>query len=463
MSSAAGPVLAIDFGTTSTRAVLSDGGRVRQLREPASDGWSWPSSVFLDEGVPLVGTAAEHRKRLAPAAYRDELKRHLGEEVPLDLGGRGYRPGLLVTLLLQSVRQEAERVNGAPVGRNVLTCPASWGPADPRREELLAAAGRAGIASPDLVPEPVAAALAPVAGDPLPPGSTVLVYDFGGGTFDAALVRLGGGGAGEEAEHTVLGCAALDDCGGRDLDAALAARLRANGGAALRALLEREGDAGPRARLELTGFARTLKHRLGAEVSASDVFPGSGLVVGLDRQELLSLARPLLVRTTDCCARLLRRAADEARTAGAEPPSVDAVILVGGSCELPGLPEHLAATLRLPLRRPEDPRTAVSQGAAAWASGGPVLTVAATGPLPDRTPLSWPLPPGPATLLEWRVGPGAAYAAGEVLARVRAADGSLLDLTAPRPGTLRAQHARPGAQVAGGDWLVTVSALPSRP
>ena len=80
--------------------------------------------------------------------------------------------------------------------------------------------------------EPVAAAFAPVVGGAFEPGQLVLVYDFGGGTFDTALVRIG------ESQHEVLGSAALDDCGGSDLDALLVTGLETEGKPWLKSALD---------------------------------------------------------------------------------------------------------------------------------------------------------------------------------------------------------------------------------
>ncbi|MFJ4093886.1 Hsp70 family protein [Kitasatospora sp. NPDC089913] len=460
-ASAVESVLAVDFGTTTTCAALARGGSVRRLREPIGDGWAWPSAVLLAGNRPHVGSAAEQRRLLDPAAYRDELKRTLGRGVPVDLGGRGHPAGLLVSLLLQAVRAEAERANGGPVDRSVLTVPAAYGPADPRGEELLDAARRAGLPGPELCPEPVAGALAPLAGGPLPPGSTVLVHDLGGGTFDTALVRLPG-------EDGRPGPAVLahdgEEYGGRDFDALVYAELLARGGPELAALLPPEhgeenrdaaqDDTALRHRIQLLDLARRLKHRLAYESAPAEVFAPAGRVLGLHRDRFLRQAEPLYARTTACCARLLAETALLDTTG--RPPRPDAVVVIGGSSRLPGLVEHVAQTLGLPVVLAEDPRTAVAEGAAAWAAARVVRTVEASGPVPERTPLRWPLPPGGAVLLEWSVGPGRRYPAGAVLGRARAADGSLLHLSAPAPGRVRAQHARPGEQVRDGDWLMTV-------
>ncbi|MFC9504396.1 Hsp70 family protein [Streptomyces sp. NPDC057002] len=452
-------VLAIDFGTTSTCAALARGGTVHRLREPVGDGWCWPSAVLFDGTMPYVGTAAERRRRLAPAAYRDEIKRTLGRGTPVDLAGRGHRPGLLVSLLFQAVRAEAERVGGGPVSRTVLTVPATYGPADPRRDELLGAARSAGLPGVELCPEPVAAALAPLAGGPLPPGTTVLVHDFGGGTFDTALVRLaaGKGEDGADTEHTVLAHGGVER-GGRDVDGIVLAELRAQGGPELDGLLTPpEGEPTVRAlrhRMELLDLARQLKHRLAAESAPSDVFTPAERTFTLHRDRVVELARPLYELTTGCCARLLAETA--LLDSSGRPPKADAVVVVGGSSRLPGLTAHVEEALGLPLHRAEDPRTAVAEGAAAWGRARAVRTVLATGPVPGRTPLCWALPPGTSTLVDWYVAPGARYEAGAVLGRVRAEDGSLLQLSAPSAGRVRAHHARPGDRVRDGEWLLTV-------
>src|SRR5690606_3065510 len=108
-------------------------------------------------------------------------------------------------------RAEAVRVSGA-VPRATLTHPAGWGPA--RRQVLEDAAAEAGFADPALLAEPVAAAtyFARRGFGEFPQGSGVVVYDFGGGTFDVSVVSRGGDG------FTVLAMDGAADLGGVDLD-----------------------------------------------------------------------------------------------------------------------------------------------------------------------------------------------------------------------------------------------------
>lgn len=181
-----GPVLVVDFGTSTSCAAVVAGGTVTLVREPAG-AWNRPSAVWLG-----------------------------GEEILL--GNKIFRTDELVAEVLRVLRRQGEQLHGAPITQAVLTIPASYGPADPRRDLMITAAELAGFTEVELLPEPVAAAHAPVAGEPFAPGAVALIYDFGGATFTTAAVRIAADG-----DHQVLGHAALDSWGGQDIDARLAA------------------------------------------------------------------------------------------------------------------------------------------------------------------------------------------------------------------------------------------------
>ncbi|MFJ8434645.1 Hsp70 family protein [Kitasatospora sp. NPDC094019] len=439
------PVLVVDFGTSSSAAaVVLDRGE-RLVKEPSSGLLSWPSAVCADGDRLLVGSAAEHRKRAEPSAYRAEFKRDLGERAPVPLGGRQYPVSALVAAVLAEFRAQGQVMIGRGVDRLVVTVPASYGPVDPRREAMLAAGAAAGFRSVELLAEPVAAAHASVAGEPFAAGETVLVYDFGGGTFDTALVRIGADGA----SHTVLGHAALDDCGGRDIDALLAGRIRERGREWLEPLLGAGGAGALRAQLELGDFVRRIKHQLTESAQVEDYLTPLGPASRVARDELESLIGPLLDRTVECCRRLL---AD----CGVRPRAVDSVLLVGGTTRVPAVRALLADRLGRPLRLVEDPDLAVVHGAAAWAARSADRRL---GPLrlPTHTrPLAWGFPAGTAEVVGWAVPAATAYGAGAVLGSLRLPDGSLWELTADEPGTMVRQLVAPGAAVGPGEWLLAV-------
>ncbi|WP_220136185.1 Hsp70 family protein, partial [Nocardia gipuzkoensis] len=146
--------------TCSARAALAVEGRIEPVREPASGSVSWPASVFADGGNLIVGTLAERRKRIWPAAYRGEIKRDLARDGAVPLDGRGYPAHVLVTAVLGALKAEAEQqLDGQSLTRAVVTVPASYDPAGPLRRVMISAAEAAGFIDVDLLAEPVAAAV----------------------------------------------------------------------------------------------------------------------------------------------------------------------------------------------------------------------------------------------------------------------------------------------------------------
>ena len=353
------PLLGIDFGTCFSSAALLVDGEVRPVKEPFSRSWSFPSSVCLaDDGNLLVGTPAERRKRMLPTRYRSEFKRDLGEEATISLGERPYRPDELTTEVLKVLKKEAEQLAGEALAAAVVTVPASY---EVHRRTIMRKAAEGAGFDPDqitLLEEPVAAAFAPARGREFGPGDLVLVYDFGGGTFDTALVRMGEHGRPSSA-------AALDDCGGSDIDRLLYADIQTMGGVALDKLLRPARADAPtdartwRVRLELLDFAREIKHQLSESTLASDFFSAASLPYEIDRQRFKELAGPKMAMTVACCRDLLKRN-HQGLT------DVAGVLLVGGSTRMPMVAEVLEQELGRPLRWTEDPKLAVAIGAAYW-------------------------------------------------------------------------------------------------
>ncbi|MEV7677924.1 Hsp70 family protein [Streptomyces sp. NPDC088341] len=450
-------VLAVDFGTSTSRAVLVGAdGRDRLVKDPVSGSWRWVSAVYADDEGLVFGAAAYGRRQRDPARYLREFKRLLGSDEPVRLGGRAFSATELVAGLLGAVRDEALAMlpPGSGPGRVVVTVPAGYEPDGARWTAMLDACGLAGFEDAELLSEPVAVALGQ-APPPVRSGGpdTVLVYDFGGGTFDTALVRYGpGASAGESGEGhlvpRVLGHACLDSCGGRDIDGALVRWLRETGRAWLEPLLAvRDGAELGRA-MALEDLARRIKHQLSGVNNTEDrLFPESP-VVRVTREVLAGLADATVASTVDCCRALMRRC-------GVGTAEVAYVLLSGGGSRMPAVRAAVEASLRLPVVPSDDPDLAVVLGAGVWAAGGAARRLAARQPARGVEPLAWEIPGGSARLTRWLRAPGDAYARGTALARVRLADGSLHDLTAAGPGRVLRRHAGPGQRIADGDWLVT--------
>ncbi len=322
--------LGIDFGTTHTVAALGGAGAPQPLLFDAS--FLLPSAVYAEtDGRLLVGQDAIRSARLDPTRFEPNPKRRIDEGRIL-LGSREYPVTAAIGAVLRRVSDEAARVAGALPAGTVLTYPASW--AAQRKAILATAASEAGLPAVTLVPEPVAAAsyFTTMLGRSVDPGGILVVYDFGGGTFDTSVLRRGG-----ESGWEILAADGLPDVGGVDLDGAIVEHLaRTVGGkdpALWRRLTRPESDVDRRRHRMLWDDVRLAKEQLSRTSSASLHVPLFDTDVHLTREEFERIARPYLERTVDLTASLLQRAGIRAdRLAGVFP--------VGGSSRVP-----LAGTL----------------------------------------------------------------------------------------------------------------------
>lgn len=386
------PVLAVDFGTSYSSAVVVLGERLVPVKEPHTHSYSFSSAVCRQGERLLVGDPAERRKHRDPVNYRAEFKREFGEDVPIDLGGERYAVTDLVAEVMTALRVQAERVANQPIMDGVLTVPAGYGPL--QRELMGTVAQRARFTGRvHLLEEPVAAAFAPAHGPEPRRDVPVLVYDFGGGTFDAALLSPGAHGF-EVIAHT-----GLPFCGGSDADRLVYAELVSDGGEEFKDLLSPGPDADPndheRARYHqhaLLDYARNLKHQLSDVPAVDDVYVAGPLSfpVCFDRERLRRLIDPLLRQTVDCCNDLVRGA-------GYEPADLAVVLLVGGMTRMPLVVDTVAHEISGSLRYTEDPELAVAYGAAQWAAdhaGEPAPPAGLAEPEPGRglTVISAPAP-----------------------------------------------------------------------
>lgn len=382
---------------------------------------------------------AENRKRVRAAFYRSEIKRYLSLGKPVDIDGQDYRPEFLIAQVLAAFREAAEEVYGHPIGHAVLTKPASYRPGDHRNEQMIAAGGEARFSVVELLPEPVAAGFSAPAGEEFPVGSLVLVYDWGGGTFDAALVRVGAR-AGE-----VVDSEALPYCGGVDVDEAVAHYVCSRD-EELAALFA----AGDRGRVAVLDLADRMKRELSARPdSLQEVM---GVEAALTVAEFEAVAEPFVERTVECCRGLLA-------AAQCAPDDLDAVFMAGGSSKIPLVARALEAAFGQPPRAARDRELAVVRGAALWASRSASRSLNAARPAPDLLPLRWDIPGGTGTLIDWLVAEGQSYPAGATLARVRLPDGTLIALNGQAQSVLRGQHAKSGDTVESRSWLATIGAV----
>lgn len=379
--------LGIDLGTTYTAAAVAVDGRVEPLALGTRSA-VLPTVVFARpdrdgaDGELLVGEAAETRGVTEPARLAREFKRRLGDPAPLVLGGVPYPAEALMGAVLAHVHRVAtERMGGEP-DHVVITHPATY--SSYRIDLLRDAARRAGFATAEFLTEPQAAATHYASLGRVTTGDVIAVYDLGGGTFDAAIVRDTGGG------FELLGEPhGLERLGGIDFDIAVVEHVNDAMGGQLASLPD--DDPAVRAGLaRLRADARHAKEVLSADTDTTIplVVPGVVGEVRLTRGELEQLVVPRIRESID----VLRRAL---ASSGLRPDDLAAVLLVGGSSRIPAVRDMVMRALEVRVTADIDPELAVALGAARHAARHAVAPASAASPPPLPPPTAATVAAGP--------------------------------------------------------------------
>jgi actin-like ATPase involved in cell morphogenesis len=341
--------LGVDLGTTWTAAAISEGrAEVVQL---GTHGNALPSVVALDGETWVVGEAAERKLAADPATGAREVKRRLGDTTPIVVANQPFgAEALMAPLLAAAIATATERAGSEPTAVSI-THPANWGG---YKLDLLREVGRlAGRDDVDLVAEPAAAALHYAQLGRIADGDLVAVYDFGGGTFDVALVRCTDGQA--EVVGTPNG---LERLGGVDLDQIVLVHVDAALDGKLRDLDTTQADV--RAAIgQLRSACTSAKEALSTDTDAAVpvALPDLQTEVRITRAEFETAVRARIQDTLGA----FDRAVD---SAGVTPGDLAGVLLVGGSTRIPVVAEMVAEHTGRPLLVDADPKAVVALGAA---------------------------------------------------------------------------------------------------
>jgi molecular chaperone DnaK len=351
----------IDLGTTNSAAAVFDGERVSVVRN-AQGATVTPSVVRLDkQGRITVGTRARRFLEQDPANTAAEFKRLMGTGKAIEFPAAGLtrKPEELSAEILKALRQDITDQLGVTIERAVISVPALF--ELPQSAATSEAARLAGFARVELLQEPIASALAAGWRADDDGAGTWLVFDLGGGTFDASLLET------RDGLLRVVGHDGDNFLGGRDFDWAitehLASRLAVvpkrnnpDHAAALRALRLAAEDA----KIELSRGDR-------AQVTLAQPLSIDGQDVEVDleltRETVEALCAPLVDRSIDVCLRLLS-------THGLSPGRLAHIVFVGGPTVMPMVRARVANRLEGGVKVAEghDPMTLVAQGAALYAA-----------------------------------------------------------------------------------------------
>jgi len=340
-----GKIIGIDLGTTNSCVAVMEGGEPKVIANEEG-GRTTPSIVaFTKSGERLVGQVAKRQAITNPENTIYSIKRFMGrrpnevneemkmvpykvvakgDNIVIDAQGKEYTAPEISAMILQKLKKAAEDYLGQSVTEAVITVPAYFN--DAQRQATKDAGKIAGLDVKRIVNEPTAAALA--YGLDKKKDETIVVYDFGGGTFDVSVLEVG------EGVIEVKSTNGDTHLGGDNLDQRLVEFLidefRKQEGLDLKGkgnemALQRLRDAAERAKIELS---TTMETEINLPFITADATGPKHLVTKLTRAKFESLVEDLLQKSIGPCKQAM---AD----AGIDASKVDEVVLVGGQTRMP--------------------------------------------------------------------------------------------------------------------------------
>ena len=364
----------IDLGTTNSAIALLNGVTTEIIKNDLQQDIT-PSAVhFRKNGELLLGFYAKETiktPRLDDTAI--EFKRRMGSDFIYTFDGSGQKrkPEELSAEVLKRLKADAEQKTGEIIEAAVITVPAAF--ELHQCDATKKAAQLAGFRESPLLLEPTAAALA-YGFQADSKKSHWLVFDFGGGTFDATIIKT------EEGTIHVVNHGGDNFLGGSDIDKALVSKIivprlveefgleefdwsQAGKGGRWRQAFARLKWAAEQAKIELSRKEKAsldpdtvsnLKDEQSGQIAVAD------FEMDISRSDLMRVAEPFILRATE----ITKRALKEVNLPGS---AIEKVILVGGPTVAPYFRQMLEERLRIPLDFNVDPFTVVARGAAKFA------------------------------------------------------------------------------------------------
>lgn len=343
-----GKIIGIDLGTTNSAMAVIQGGEPT-IVENAEGGRTTPSVMAVSKtGERLIGQIAKRQAVTNPentiygikrfmghdydedAVQKDkevvpyEVKKGDGGGVVVTMGDKDYRPEEVSAMLLSKIKADAEAKLGETVSEAVITVPAYFN--DSQRKATQDAGKIAGLEVKRIINEPTAAALA--YGFNQKKEEKIVVYDFGGGTFDVTVLEVG---------DDVVEVQSTDGdarMGGRDIDQGIVRHLidtfKKEEGIDLgkdKLALQRLDEAAEKAKLELSSTTET---EVNIPFITSNADGPKHLLVTLKRAQLEEIAQEYIDRSMEITKRALE-------ASNLKKEDINEIILVGGQTRMPAV------------------------------------------------------------------------------------------------------------------------------
>jgi molecular chaperone DnaK len=390
-------ILGIDLGTTNSAMAIIEGGEPKIL-ENAEGTRTTPSVIALSKsGERLAGLLAKRQAVTNPENTLFGIKRLIGHKfedkgvqkdkdvvpftieksddgsVKVKMGDKFYRPEEVSAMMLQKLKQDAEAKIGEKINEAVITVPAYFN--DSQRKATKDAGKIAGFEVKRIINEPTAAALA--YGFNKKKNEQIVVYDFGGGTFDISILEVG---------DDVIEVKSTDGdvhMGGEDIDQNIikwiSDEFKKESGIDVTKdvlALQRLKEAAEKAKHELSTAIET---EINIPFITSDSSGPKHLLIKLTRAQLEELAREYINKSIEITKRAIENSPFKVE-------DIDEIILVGGQTRMPAIIDAVKNFFGKEPNKSINPDEVVATGAAIQAGilQGDVKDIL----LLDVTPLS---------------------------------------------------------------------------
>jgi len=368
-------ILGIDLGTTFSCMAILEAGKPKVIENQEGERTT-PSVVAISKsGERLVGTLARRQaivnpkntiscikrligRRFSDKEVQEEIKRlpyevrgGVNDRVEVKMGNKWYTPQEISAMILQKLKQDAETKLGEKIEEAVITCPAYFD--DAQRKATKEAGEIAGFKVKRIINEPTAAALA--YGFEKKKEHKIVVYDFGGGTFDISVLYV----APETIEVKATG--GDNHLGGEDFDKKIMdwiiEKFKKDEGIDLSKdplALQRIKEASEKSKKELS---TTFQTEINVPFITSDATGPKHLSYTLSRAQLEEMTLPFIERSLE----LTKKTVEEA---GYKIEEIDDVILVGGQTRMPRIQEEVKKLFGKDACKEINPDEVVACGAA---------------------------------------------------------------------------------------------------
>ena len=361
----------IDLGTTNSSVAININGNVEIVKKPG--GVEYTPSVFgFDKSKNKVVGQKAYENFYKDASeeeiknYKPEVKRLMGtsekfrfERANVEMGPEEISAEILKSMKEDILRKYPEFSTVAVV----ITVPAAFSVL--QSEATKRAGNLAGFKHVVLLQEPIAAAVA--YGFTNTKNENWLIYDFGGGTFDVALI------ASKDRALSVLGHNGDNFLGGKNFDLEIVDKVIVpkilekfsinnfnRGNEKYRSVFSQLKFFAESAKIELSEYDKTsiVIENVGKDDDDKEIF----LTIDFTRKEFEKLIKPMVDRTIELSKETLK-------DAGIKSSSVAKVVLVGGPTQIPYIRERIKTDLKIVADASVDPLTVVARGACVFGIG----------------------------------------------------------------------------------------------